>query len=319
MRPRLLFLWPEFLDDNSELSRQLASFADFDAPLLSSDELPGAVGDYDILVPRIEHEVDTVVLDAGKRLRMIGTPSTGTDHIAVAEAERRGLQIVCLKHEREFLDTVQTTAELAWLLILSCNRNMRAAMKHVEAGEWESQTLRGHEMYGRTLGIIGYGRLGTMVSRFAHAFRMNVIASDPEVIPDTWVRRVSQEQLLAEADVVTLHVHLTEATRGMIGAEQFAQMKPGAYLVNTSRGGLIDEDALVESLGSGRLAGAGLDVVSGERDEDRTSRPLFRYAAAHDNLIITPHIGGVTREAQPRATLHLAGMLKAAWDGIESN
>jgi len=158
-----------------------------------------------------------------------------------------------------------------------------------------------------------------MVSRFAHAFRMNVIATDPLPIPDDWVRQMPLDALLSEADTITLHVHLTGETRGMIGAEQFSKMKQGSYLVNTSRGALIDEDAMLEVLNSGRLAGAGLDVVCGERHADRAQRPLFKYAAEHDNLIITPHVGGCTLEGQHKAVLYFAAKLRDVWLQTESH
>lgn len=316
--PELLWLWPELIEDNPRLGQILGSFASVESVILSREELASRVKTCRILVPRLHHDVDTALLDAAPQLSIIGTPSTGTDHIAVAEAQRRGIQVVCIKDDREFLDTVQSTAELAWLLILNCNRNLRTCLKHVEAGGWDSQSMRGHELIGRTLGIIGYGRLGRMVSRFAHAFRMQVIASDPQPVPDDWVRQVSQEQLLATADIVTLHVHLEDRTRGMIGADQIAQMKQGAFLVNTSRGALIDEDALVAALTGGHLAGAGLDVVCGERASDRTQRPLFHYAMTHDNLLLTPHIGGCTIEAQQKATIFMAHKLRRTWEEMKA-
>ena len=147
-----------------------------------SAQLVSEIADYDVLVPRLEHEIDASVLDSGRRLRVIGTPSAGTDHIAVAEAKRRGIEIVSITDDREFLD--QATAELAWLLILACNRNLRQALQHVAEGGWQSSAVRGHELMGRVLGIVGYGRLGNMVSRFAHAFRMRVVAADPLPISD---------------------------------------------------------------------------------------------------------------------------------------
>ena len=315
--PRLLWQWPELIEDDPRVGQVLDGFASVQSSIVSRVDLPAHVRTCQILVPRLEHEIDVALLDAAPCLRMIGTPSTGTDHIAVAEAQRRGIRVVSIKDEREFLDSVQSTAELAWLLVLACNRNLRTCFKQIEAGGWHAQSVRGHELIDRTLGIIGYGRLGRMVSRFAHAFRMPVIASDPQPITDDWVRQMPQEQLLGAADIVTLHVHLDDRTRGMFGAMQLAKMKRGAFLVNTSRGGLIDEDALVAALESGRLGGAGLDVICGEREEDRTRRPLFRYAMTHDNVILTPHIGGCTVESQQKVVLHFARKLRDAWQKSE--
>ncbi|KKK79479.1 hypothetical protein LCGC14_2833110, partial [marine sediment metagenome] len=195
----------------------------------------------------------------------------------------------------------------------ACSRNLRSALKQVESGQWDGQAVRGHELIDRTIGIVGYGRLGSMMGRFAQAFRMKVLGTDLEPISDPWVKKVSQGELLSTADVVTLHVHLNKQTRGMIGREQIFRMKPGSILVNTSRGGLIDEQALLEALDSGHLSAAGLDVIQAERGPDQTDSPLLRYAVEHDNLIITPHIGGVTVESQAKAFHHFALKLKRTW------
>jgi D-3-phosphoglycerate dehydrogenase len=312
--PRLCWTWPEVWEESEELRATLSSFADVDVHDIDRAELLKIVHEYDILVPRLSHEVDVEVLDAAGRLKLIGTPSTGSDHIAVAEAQRRGIPTVTLKNDIQFLSSVQSTAEHAWLLILACSRRLREALDQTQRGEWDSQAVRGHELIDRTIGIVGYGRLGTMVSRFAQAFRMRVIAADPNVkIDDPWVTQMALPDLLAQADIVTLHVHLRDDTRGMIGREQFATMKPGAILVNTSRGGLVDEEALLDALMSGRLGAAGLDVIEGERDENRKDRPLMRYAREHPNLIITPHVGGCSIEAQRKAFVRSAELLREGW------
>ncbi|MBN1555340.1 MAG: 3-phosphoglycerate dehydrogenase [Phycisphaerae bacterium] len=319
-RPRLLWCWPEVWEEVEELRTLLSSFADVDVRNPDRTELRNIIREYDILVPRLSHEVDAEILDAAEKLKIIGTPSTGSDHIAVAEAQRRGIPTITLKNDTAFLDSVQSTAELAWLLILACSRRMREALEQTRRGEWNSQAVRGHELIDRTIGIIGYGRLGVMISRFARAFRMKVLATDPNVqIADSWVTQVSLNELLAQADIVTLHVHLTDETRGMIGRDEFARMKPGAILANTSRGALVDEAALLDALKSGRLAAAGLDVIEGERDENRKNSPLIRHAGEHPNLIVTPHLGGCTKEAQAKAFLRSAELLRDGWEKISDS
>ena len=315
-QPDLLWLLTDELDRIHGLRETLTDFARLNEPAADRGGIPDQIDRCEIIVPRISDEIDHQVIDRATRLRLIGTPSTGTDHIDIPHAAKRGIRIVSIKDDRAFLDTVQSTAELAWLLILACSRRLRAALDHVRAGGWNAAELRGHELIDRTLGIVGYGRLGTMVSRFAHAFRMKVIATDPQPIADGWVEQMAPDALLERADIITLHVHLNEETRGMIGRDQFARMKPGACLVNTSRGGLIDEDALLDALRGGRLAAAGLDVIEGERDPHRANRPLPRYAADHDNLIITPHVGGVTHESQAKAFMFFARKLRGAWEQI---
>jgi D-3-phosphoglycerate dehydrogenase len=318
LRPRLLWCWPEFLKEISELVPVLERFADVEAGCFDQRELMSKVQFCDILVPRMSHTIDREVLEAAPRLRLIGTPSTGSDHIAVAEANARGVRVITLKDERQLLDSIPATAEHAWLLIQACHRRLRPALRQVELGHWEPQAIRGHELMGRTVGIIGYGRLGGMISRFARAFGMNVLGCDPHVtIEDPWVRQVALQDLVKEADVISVHVHLTAQTRGLLGRDEFAAMKPGVILVNTSRGAVIDEASLLESLNEGKMFAAGLDVIDGERAADLAQHPLIRYAAEHDNLIITPHIGGCTVESQAKAVRHLAHRLQEAWPTVE--
>lgn len=312
--PRLFWSWVEAWSDMPQLRSLLQEFADVDARSVPIGDLQRDAASYRVFVPHLSHQVDKSFLDAAPNLELIGTPSTGSDHIDVASATARGITVVTLKDEREFLDTVQATAELAWLLILACARRLPEALHQVDQGGWVAQEIRGQELIGRTIGIVGYGRLGSMVSRFAQAFRLRVLATDPYVhIADPSVTQVDLSTLLAESDFVTLHVHLNEATRGMINRSTLACIKRGAILVNTSRGDVVDEAALIEALDDGRLAAVGLDVVAGERDPQRTQRPLFRYASDHPNVVITPHIGGCTQQSQEKAFLHFAQMLRRAW------
>ncbi|NLF30096.1 MAG: hypothetical protein GX591_04315 [Planctomycetes bacterium] len=314
-RAKLLWTWGEVLAEVPWLRERLEAFADVTVAHPAPAELAGRLAGHDVLVPRLSHTIDEPLL-AAAALRLIGTPSTGSDHIDVAAAARRGIPVVRIKDDRALLDSIQSTAELAWLLVLSCVRNLRAATAHVLRGRWEAGEVRGHELIGRTLGIVGHGRLGTMVGRFGKAFRMKVLAADPAGVDDPRIEAVGLEELLRRSDVVTLHVHLTEATRRLIGPREFALMKPGAVLVNTSRGGVVDEAALLDALAAGRLAAAGLDVIDGERDPKRADSPLLRYAAAHDNLVITPHVGGCTFEAQAKAFTHFADKLRRAWEAL---
>lgn len=308
-RPALLWCWPEALHELDGLQDFLREFAE---PRIG---YAGPLSDAEIWVPRLSHEVNAAAIALAPSLRLIATPSTGTDHIDLAVAGKRGIRVISLKNDREFLDQVQSTAELAWMLILACARNLRAALSMTACGQWDAMAVRGHELIGRTIGIVGYGRLGSMVGRFAHAFRMNVLATDPVTITEPFVKQVSLDELLKRANIVSIHVHLSDQTRGMIGRRELSLMRPGAVLVNTSRGGIIDEPALVEALSSGRLAAAGLDVITGERDEGIGEHRLIRYARHHDNLILTPHVGGCTFEAQAKAMWFLARRLRQAVKG----
>jgi len=304
-KPKLHWCWPEALNEAPELGDRLAQRFD----LIVSTALP-VLGDHvQFLVPRLDHEVNAAFIESQPSLRIIATPSTGTDHIDVDAASRANISIVSLKHELEFLDSVQSTAEQAWLLILACARRFREAVAQPLAGGWSAMDVRGSELYGKTIGIVGCGRLGSMVVRFAQAFRMRVLVTDVRCIRLANVEQVDLPILLAQADIVSIHVHLTDRTCGLIGATQLAFMKRGAVLVNTSRGAVIDETALLAAIQSGHLGAAGLDVLCGESRIGRDSHPLVEASKTNPRLVITPHVGGCTVEAQAKAFNHFAGLL----------
>ena len=273
----------------------------------------------DILLVRLGHRVDAELLNHAERLRAIVTATTGLTHIDVEAARQRDIRILCLKGERGFLDRLTATAELTWALLLGLIRRLPAAHQHVMDGGWDRDQFRGYQLAGKTLGIIGFGRLGTILADYGRAFRMQVLACDPhvKVVPE-WVRRVGQTELLESSDVVSLHVHLDPTTHHMLDRSAFARMRYGAILLNTSRGELVEEAAMLEALESGCLAGAGLDVLEGEvakhPDWPRNSS-VWRYARTHDNLLLVPHIGGVTQESMAETEIFMANKLKRFLQG----
>lgn len=314
-RPTLHWCWPEVLDEHPSVRAALEAFAILRVTPALPSEVPDR-DDTDILVPRLSHDVTDELIAGMPRLKLIATPSTGSDHIARANVSARGIGVITLRDDRAFLESMQSTAELAWLLILASVRRMRSATEHALAGAWSSMDVRGHELMGGTLGIIGLGRLGTMVARFGNAFGMRVIATDVRDVRADGVEMVSLPQLLRASDVVSLHVHLDESTRGLIGRPQLALMKPSAVLVNTSRGDVVDQLALIEALREHRLAAAAVDVVSDERTLGQRAHPLIEFARRNDHLLITPHIGGCTVEAQRKAFLQTASVLRSNWSQI---
>ena len=260
------------------------------------------IGEYNALLPSLDIYLDERLLQRAKRLKLIATPSTGTDHIDLNSAATFDIEVMSLKNDIEFLKKVTATAELAFGLILSITRRIPFAFDSAKQGTWNSKDFRGHELLDKTLGILGYGRLGEMMARYAHAFGMCVLACDPyKTIREDFVTQVDFETLLRSADILTIHVHLNEETRGLISEQAFSMMKQGVFLVNTSRGAVIDEGALLRTLESGKIAGAALDVICGELEGGFADHPLIRYARTHDNLILTPHMGGVTYESQAKA------------------
>lgn len=265
--------------------------------------LPGC----DALVVRSMTRVTRAVLEAGRDLRVVGRAGIGVDNIDVAAATERGVLVVNAPTANLLSATEHTFA-----LLLAAARNVPAADASMKAGEWDRKRFVGLELHGKTLGIVGFGRIGQKVAERARAFGMEVVAADPYLDPGV-ARRIDVElvelaALLARSDVVTLHTPLTESTRGILSAERIRAMKPGALLVNCARGGLVDEAALVEALDSGRLAGAGLDVFAEEPPRD----PAL---ARHPKVVATPHIGAQTGEAQTRIAVETCRMVLAALDG----
>jgi D-3-phosphoglycerate dehydrogenase len=287
----------------------LAELAPTDAYDLTQEQLPEVVKAYDVLIVRLGLKVDETVLAAGKGLRVVGTPTTGLDHVDVAAAGRRKIAILSLRGERDFLDRVYATAEHSFALLLSLVRRIPAAFAAVKDYEWRRDLYRGSELNGKVLGIVGCGRLGTMVARYGVAFGMRVLVYDPYQpdLPPGVETCTSLPDLLSRSEIVSLHVPLSEETRGMLSEPAFNCMQPGAILVNTARGAVVDEAALLRALESGRLAGAALDVLCDEYElgKGRDHR-LIEYARTHENLIITPHIGGATQESIEKADLFLA-------------
>lgn len=307
-------LWPEVLDP----LRQVADVEDLIDR--TSTGLRKQISDVDAYIPSLNVRVDHQILDAAKRLSIIYTPSTGTDHLDLAEIEKRGIGWYSLKNEREFLDGVTATAELAFALMLAVFRKLPAAAAAARSGHWARDVFRGHQVSGKTLGILGVGRLGTMMANYGRAFRMTVIGCDPSYAdhapPCTLV---DFDTLLRESDVLSIHIHLTPQNRGLIGGQAIGKMKQGVVIINTSRGAVIDETALLEALRSGQVAGAGLDVIDGEWRDDLAEHPLIRHSRDNENLIIVPHVGGVTYESQSAGIRFVADKLAALLSERGSN
>lgn len=277
---------------------------------LDRDGLMQAVSSTDVLWVRLRHQIDAEVLRAAPRLRMIASPTTGLDHIDLEAANSAGIEVVSLRGAQALLADIRATSELTLALVLALLRHVPAASADVNVGRWERDRFKGRELFRSTVGIVGYGRLGKIVARYLAALGANVIACDPNGIADAAVEEATFDELLRRADVVTLHVPLSEATRNLIGRRELSAMKPGSVLINTSRGEIVDEAALLDALTTSHLAGAALDVISGERSGGMSSHPLVRYAADHPNLLITPHIGGCTYESMARTEEYVANLIR---------
>ena len=254
---------------------------------------------------------DRAMLDRAPKLRAISTATTGADHIDSQALAERGVSLLTLAGEKEVLHNLTPAAELSWALLMACCRRLRGAMQHVLEGRWVREEFPGIMLKGKVLGLIGCGRIGGWMARYAGAFDVEVVGYDPFVAP--WpeqICRTELDTLLSTADFISVHVPLNDQTRGMIGAREFELVKRGAILINTSRGAVIDERALLNALIEGRVAAAGVDVLEGEPQVER--HPLVEYARAHDNLIITPHIGGFSPDAVKIVVAHAARRILGA-------
>lgn len=298
---------------SSEARAILTGLGELVEASLSRRELLAALPEYDVLITRLQQDIDKEVIDAGRQLRAIVSATTGLDHIDVAHARSRGIAVLSLQGERALLEGISSTAEHTWALLLALVRRIPAAFASVRDGRWDRDAFRGRTLAGRRLRLVGLGRTGRMVARYGKAFGLSVVAHDPDTgdWPADIERRDSLAELLADADVLSLHLPLTAQTRSCIGAEELAWLPAGAMLINTSRGELLDEAALVQALESGRLAGAAVDVIAHERSPElRMSSPLLAYAHMRDNLIITPHLGGATVEAMAETEVFMARKLE---------
>lgn len=277
------------------------------------DHLLRHASDYHALFICLRNVIDRDIIERAEQLRYIATPTTGTDHIDLEAARECGVEILSLAGETNFLRGVTATAELTWALLLALVRKLPQAYQSVLSGTWSRDEFRGAEVRDKTLGIVGFGRLGAVVAQYAKAFQMSVLAFDRR--PDRGVEDISFvgiDELLERSDVVSLHLPLDAGTEDFFDAERFAQMKDGAVLINTSRGRIVDETALLDALRSGKLSGAAVDVLAGEtstRSDWLAADAMRAYAREHSNLIITPHIGGMTQESVERTNLFMVDKL----------
>jgi D-3-phosphoglycerate dehydrogenase len=276
---------------------------------IAPDALLAELPAYDALIVRSRTKVTTQVIAAGRNLKVIGRAGVGVDNIDVASALAAGITVV-----NSPLAATIAVAELTLGLMLDLARRTPAADAVLKRGKWEKSAFMGDELAGKTLGLVGFGRIGAEVARRADAFAMTVVAHDPYLNDDQIRERGAEPMLLAEllsrSDYVSMHLPLTEGTRGLFDGARLAQMKKGARLLCLARGGVIDEAALAAALDSGHLSGAALDVFAVEP-------PGPGSIAEHPRVVATPHIGAQTREGQDRAGLDIADEVSAVLLGRE--
>jgi phosphoglycerate dehydrogenase-like enzyme/CMP-N-acetylneuraminic acid synthetase len=263
--------------------------------------------------PAPTYKIDKKVVENAGKLKIIVTPSTGSNHIDVPFCEARGIQVVSLKGT-SIISDVYASSEFTFALMLALVRKLPIASEYAKIGEWRGveSKLRGRELNGLTLGIIGFGRIGSNLAKYANAMNMNILAFDPfKKINEIYVtQKDSYVEVLSSSDVVAVCVHLDSSTKEMVDKNWFKLMKQGAYFINTSRGEVINEDDLLVSLASGKLTGAALDVVQGEQTDYFYDHKLIEYARNHSNLIVTPHIAGLTFESESKTAEYAFNEIK---------
>lgn len=273
----------------------------------SRDSLLGLLGNAEGLVVRSGTRVDRELMEAAPRLRVVGRAGVGVDNIDLDEATRRGVLVVNAP-----LANSVSAAEHAFGLMLSLARNIARGDASIRSGRWDRAKFRGVELDGKTLGLVGMGRIGSLVAQRALAFGMRVLAYDPYITAEQ-ARAAGAElrdldSLLADSDFISLHLPRTPETENLLDGEAFAKAKRGVRIVNASRGGIIDEEALVEAIRDGQVAGAALDVYA---EEPMTGGPLTELP----EVVLTPHLGASTVEAQNKAGLHVAESVVAGLAG----
>ena len=271
------------------------------------DALLPALAEADAVIVRSATQIDAAAIAAAPRLKVIARAGVGLDNVEVAAATARGVMVVNAP-----TSNIVSAAEQAVALLLAVARNTASASAALKAGEWKRSKYTGVEIQGKTVGVVGLGRIGVLFAQRIAAFGTRLIAYDPYVQParaaQLGVRLVGLEELLRESDFISIHLPKTPETVGLIGEKELALVKPGVRIVNAARGGLIDEQALADAIAEGRVAGAGVDVYA---KEPCTSSPLFAF----DTVVATPHLGASTVEAQDKAGLAVARSVKLALQG----
>ncbi len=286
---------PEFIGELERLGEVVVK------PHLSEEELCREIGDFEVLIVRSSTQVTRKVIEAGKRLKMIARAGVGIDNIDVKAAEERGIKVVYAPEASK-----TAVAELVLGLMICWARKIPQAYQELKSGRWEKEKFMGTELKGKTLGVVGVGRTGGEVALKALALGMRVLGHDlvkREEMERAGVRYVDLPTLLRESDFVSLHLPLTPQTERMIGERELSMMKPTAVLINTSRGKIVDEKALLRALKEGRIGGACLDVFEKEPPENWE-------LVLMDRVIPTPHLGASTVEAQRNISLILAEKVK---------
>ena len=297
------------------IAEELGKYMQVDTKMLPTQaELAGMIGDYDVLIMRVDPAINKEILDAAKNLKVIGVCSVGLNHIDLDTAKAKGIQVF----NAPGLNS-NAVAELTFSKMLDVSRHTIPANYDVKVNKnWDKYKFVGRELRGKTLGILGFGRVGQRVGQLAHAFLMDVVAYDPylpaHVFEDQNAKSCSIDEVLAVSDFVTIHMPLTPETKDLFNAKSIAEMKDGAVVLNMARGGIVNEQDMYEALKSGKLGGYASDVMANELAAGGLTEgagfdsPLFEC----DNFIVSPHLGAQTLDASRDIGAHIINKVKEA-------
>tara|TARA_E500000305_G_scaffold104280_2_gene100482 strand:+ start:451 stop:1389 length:939 start_codon:yes stop_codon:yes gene_type:complete len=273
-------------------------------PYIEKEELKSLLSQQGIEYIFTNPNKQTFILDeevlANSSVRVINTASTGLNHIDLDYCENNNIEVWSLTKDYELINDLPSTSELAFALMMALLRKLPTGFEHVKNGGWDYEPFMGRQIKGKTIGIIGYGRLGKIMCKLFDGWGVETLVYDPYVqTKNNNYKNVDKQVLLEKCDVIFLHVHVNDETRNMVDEQFLSLMKKGSYLVNTSRGELVDENAIIDSISSNHLAGYATDVITDEFSDYKNSA-LVQFSK-NNNVIITPHVGGMTWEGQQKA------------------
>jgi len=286
---------------------------------LLQNQIADQIKDSDVIWITLRNYIGQRELEYADKIKTIVTATTGIDCIDVDYCDSRGIKILSLRGETEFLKTITPTAELTLALMLCSLRNLPKAIKSVPQGEWNRDVYKGHDLAGQKVGIVGMGRLGSILASYLAQMGANVFYYEPFVPSNAVAHRVDTlNALFASCKIISVHAPSTLETFHLIGREQFESIQDPIYFFNTARGELVDEDALLCALQTGKIIGGGIDVLSDETHVDISHHPLVEMVKKLPNFYITPHIGGCTHQAMAKTQVFMAEKLIRHWQSVQS-
>jgi D-3-phosphoglycerate dehydrogenase / 2-oxoglutarate reductase len=312
MKIKILNTIKNFTPDAKDVLKDLG---DVDYLNVDQDGLLEKISEYNILIIGIGLDINKKIINNAGNLELIVTATTGLDHIDLEYAKMNNIKVISLKGEDKFLDSITGTSELAFSLMICLMRLIVPSFNSMLKYEFDRERFKGHNLSGNTLGVVGLGRLGKQMVKFVNAFDMNVIVHDPYIEKNIFkkfnCKRVSFETLIKESDVISIHIHLNNETEGMFNKKTFQDMKNTTYLINTSRGKIVNENELLYALENHIIAGYGTDVLADETSfhSNFNNHALIEYAKNHENCLILPHTGGMTFESREATDIFIAKKL----------